>query len=154
MENTENKTIKNFFLNIQKKPLIQKLFSMKIGRAPFFLIVAVIIILIFIIDVDSLAISNIIEIIGVLVIILASMWSLHDIGWPRWWVLGMLIISGLAYVNNEMVVNISVVIFLGIIIVLAYLPKDSTKKRKEMSEITSNNTVVKNKIFNLKTIIS
>jgi signal peptide peptidase SppA len=80
-------------------------------------------------------------------------WRLNDIGKPRWLALGLLIIFGVFYIENEMVTNITTVAFRAIIVLLSYLPGKVTSKEK-IEEIISNIIPVKNKIFNKKVIIS
>lgn len=147
--------IRNIYLKIVNKPLIQKFLSIKIGRLFFLFVNIIIITLVCVIDTDALPIyvSTLLDIVTALIFFILTVWRLNDIGRPRWLVLGVIILFGLFYIDSEVVTNIGTVIFLGIIVLLSYLPPNSINKLK-FEEITSNIMSKKNKIFNKKTIIS
>jgi len=153
MENIKAK-IQDNFLKILNKPLIQKLLSKKIGRLFFLFINIILITLVCVIDTDNISIyaSTLLDVVVALIFFVFTIWRLNDMGRPRWWALGTLILLGVFYINNEIVTNIALVIFIGVIVLLSYLPPNSINKLE--SEETKNNMTIKNKIFNKKTFMS
>lgn len=151
----ENKMLNRFLSKILKNSVIQKLVSIKIGRLLFLFVNAILIALVFVIDTDNISIyiSTLFDIVMSLIFFILTIWRLNDIGKPRWLALGILIVFGVFYIENEMVTNIFTVIFLAIIVLLAYLPGRVTSKEK-IEEIINNVITTKNKIFNKKVIIS
>ena len=118
----------------------------------YVLITVLLITLLYVIDTEVLFISTLVEIIGILIFIFATLWRLNDMGWPKWWALGILILFVLFYIDYELITMVGVIVLIGIIVVLSYLPANSTKKL-EVEEI-KNNIMIKNKIFNKNTIVS
>ena len=153
MKNIKAK-IQDISSKILKKPLIQKLFSLKIGRLFFLFVNIILITLVCVIDTDTLPIyvSTLLDVVVALIFFILTIWRLNDVGRPRWLVLGVIILFGLFYIGSEIVTNIGTVIFLGIIVLMSYLPPNSINKLK--SEEIKNNMKIKNKIFNKKVIIS
>lgn len=151
----ENKMFNRLLSKILKNSVIQKLVSIKIGRLLFLFVNAILITLVFVIDTENISIyiSTLFDIVMSLIFFILTIWRLNDIGKPRWLALGILIVFGVFYIENEMVTNIFTVIFLAIIVLLAYLPGKATSKEK-IEEIISNIIPTKNKIFNKKVIIS
>lgn len=146
--------IRDIFLKIVNKPLIKKILSVKIGRLLFLFVNIVLITLVCVIDTDTISIyfSNIFEVVMILIFFILTIWRLNDIGRTRWLSLGIIIIFGVFYFDNETVTNIITVIFLGIVVLLSYLPPKSITKL--VSEEIKNTIAIKNKVFNKKTIIS
>jgi signal peptide peptidase SppA len=151
----ENKMLNRFLSKILKNSVIQKLVSIKIGRLLFMFINAILITLVCVIDTDNISIyiSTLFDIVMSLIFFMLIIWRLNDIAKPRWLALGILIVFGVFYIENEMVTNITTVAFLAIIVLLSYLPGKVTSKEK-IEEIISNIIPTKNKIFNKKVIIS
>lgn len=152
MENIKNKIQDNFYSKFLKIPLIQKLFSVKIGRLLYIFTFVITIILIYVTDTDS--VSTLLDVILIVIFFISTLWRLNDMGRPKWWALGILIPIGAFYIDYEIIANMGAVVLVGIIVLLSYLPQGNTKK-VEIQEIKNNNNImIKNKIFNKKTIIS
>ena len=147
--------LNRFLSKILKNSVIQKLVSIKIGRLLFMFISAILITLVCVIDTDNISIyiSTLFDIVMSLIFFMLIIWRLNDIAKPRWLALGVLIVFGVFYIENEMVTNITTVVFLAIIVLLSYLPGKVTSKEK-IEEIINNIIPTKNKIFNKKVIIS
>jgi len=131
---------------------MRKIFSKRIGRLLYLLTGAIIITLVYITDIDVPYVSILGETIGILIIILATIWRLNDIGWPRWWGLCLMIIFVLFYIDYEIITAIVLFILIGIVVALSYLPGKITEKLE--TEEIKNNIMIKNKIFNKKIILS
>ena len=151
----ENKKQEKFYSKIFKKPFIQKIFLIKIGRIIYLLTTLFIITLIYIVDKDALSfyLSTLLDIIVTLIFIFITIWRLNDIGWPKWWASSILILFGvLSYIDHEIIATIEFVLLTGIVVVLSYFPRKITGKL-ESGEVTSN-IMIKNKIFNKQVFLS
>ncbi|MDO8428400.1 MAG: hypothetical protein Q7S92_04250, partial [Candidatus Diapherotrites archaeon] len=58
-------------------------------------------------------------------------WRLNDIGWSKWWGLGIFILSGMLYIDNDAILNIGLVISFVIVVVMSYVPGEDMVKKIE-----------------------
>ncbi|MFA6076869.1 MAG: signal peptide peptidase SppA [Candidatus Paceibacterota bacterium] len=138
-----------------KKYLDNNLLVIKIGRLLYLFSIAIIITIATVADTDiiSIYVSMFLNILLILTFILITTWRLNDIGWSKWWGLGILILSGMLYIDNDAILSIGLVISFVVIVVMSYVPGEDVIKKLEADKISSN-IMLKNKIFNKKTTIS